>query len=379
MIGRIWRRPGPRSSRPRIFLVGYYGMHNVGDEAIREAIENAAATLGVQIAHYAVRGPRESSSRAVPTGGFGLLRYLTAILTADRVVIGGGGILKDEGLRLPLELLGTALVARLLLKPVALVGVGVGPIYTRPGRWLIATIARLAQVRTVRDAASLRVLEDLGVGHVLLGADPTYASKVMALHHPPSTQPLRTPRVVVSIRPWFGKEAERERRQEGLRDAVADGVASLAAAGWETRLISLYWPRDHAEARAIAADPRVASADVRDTELDWAELLAEIEAADLVIAMRYHAVIAASLVRRPTIALAYEPKVASLAAELGIPMVAVDQPRTAEQLRAIIRAFLDGRSGCLPDEEAIDALRTRSRFALDQALTRSAEATQRGD
>ena len=150
----------------------------------------------------------------------------------------------------------------------------------------------------------------------------------MAPHHPPSTQPLRTPRVVVSIRPWFGKEAERERRQEGLRDAVADGVASLAAAGWETRLISLYWPRDHAEARAIAADPRVASADVRDTELDWAELLAEIEAADLVIAMRYHAVIAASLVRRPTIALAYEPKVASLAAELGIPMVAVDQPRT---------------------------------------------------
>ena len=103
-----------------------------------------------------------------------------------------------------------------------------------------------------------------------------------------------------------------------------------------------------------------------------------MEAADLVIAMRYHAVIAASLVGRPTIALAYEPKVASLAAELGIPIVAVDEPDTAEQLRAVIRAYLDGQSEYLPDEDAIEALRARSRFALDAALTAAAEVAQRG-
>ena len=92
------------------------------------------------------------------------------------MVLGGGGILKDEGLRLPLELFVTALIARLAGKRVTLLGVGVGPFYRRVGRWLVAAVARLSQVRTVRDAASTAALRELGVGRVLTGADPIFST-----------------------------------------------------------------------------------------------------------------------------------------------------------------------------------------------------------
>ena len=39
----------------RVFLVGYYGVANLGDEAIRMAIERAAPRLGAEVVAYASR------------------------------------------------------------------------------------------------------------------------------------------------------------------------------------------------------------------------------------------------------------------------------------------------------------------------------------
>ncbi len=353
--------------RPRVFLIGYYGVHNAGDEAVRQAIETAAAQLGVDIASFASRGGPIGSRRAVPTSGVGLVRYVRAIVGSDRVVLGGGGILKDEGLRLPLELFATALAARLLGKPVSLLAVGVGPFYTRLGRWLIAATARLADVRTVRDVASAEALRRLGVGDVEVGADPTYSWDVPAAHA--VTSPDRKPEVLISVRPWFLRHREREREQQRLRDGIIRGISELVDAGWGVGLMSLYWPRDQVEAHAIAADGRLRRVRVRDREIDWTALLDEVAGADLVVAMRYHAVVAASLQGRPVIALAYEPKVVSLATELRIPIVRVEDPYVGATLQRLVRGWLDGETSCAPDPEAIVQLRHRAWRALARALT----------
>ena len=101
------------SQRARVFLVGYYGAHNAGDEAIRHAIEAAAPMLGADVVHYATRDSSSvGSPRAVPVRGSGLQRYLRALAAADRVVLGGGGILKEKACASRSELFATALVAR---------------------------------------------------------------------------------------------------------------------------------------------------------------------------------------------------------------------------------------------------------------------------
>lgn len=363
--------------RPRrIFLVGFYGVHNLGDEAIREAIVAAATAHGAEVVAVASRDPGDPDPRAVPMRGLGLVRYLRAIIRADRVVLGGGGILKDEGLRIPLELFTTALVARLLRREVALLAVGVGPFYTRLGRWLAGTTARLATVRTVRDADSASELAALGVSRVLLGADPTFdfpparsgssqgpASPTTGAHARPTAG-----RVAISLRPWFLRAPDRDARQAGLRDAVTAAVAPLVADGWEVTFLSLYWPRDHIESRAAADDQRLGTPEVPDGELDWASLTRHLQAADLVVAMRYHAVAAAAQADRPTIALAYEPKVRSLAADLRLPTVDVGDPDLAARLAGLVIAARQQPDGARPDQAALGDLRGRAERALEAAL-----------
>jgi polysaccharide pyruvyl transferase CsaB len=360
--------------RPRVFLVGYYGVGNVGDEAIRSAIERAADALGVDVVAYASRTASDDP-RAVRTGPRGAIGHVRAILAADRVVLGGGGILKDEGRRLPLELLATTLAARLLRRPVRLLAVGVGPFYRRSGRWLVRATARLSAVRTVRDEASAAALRGLGVGHVRVAADPIFSMgsgpdgavpSVPAADSLPPDAPA-----VVSIRPWFHTlpdAGERERRVAALRSGLATGLAPLADAGVPLTLVPLYWPRDRDESRRLEPLLDRARVEVVDRPLDWDGLAAQVAAARLVIAMRYHAVAAAALAGRPVVAIAYEPKVASLAADLGIPVIDVAAADLGERLAAVLSAGLADPATMLADPAAVDALRQRAWSALRSAL-----------
>ena len=368
------------SRRPRVFLVGYYGMHNLGDEAIRTAIERAAERRGVDVTSFASRDPDESDPRGVPVRGIGVLRYVAAILRADRVVLGGGGVLKDEGKRLPLELAATAIAARLARKRLTLLAVGVGPFYTGLGRRLAQLTARLAHVRTVRDEASGAALRALRVGRVEVGADPTFdmvpsstaaqavpsSSTSVARHSPPPR------RVVVSLRPWYLQDPDGgAARQAALREAVAGALEPLASDGWRIDALSLYWPRDRAEAAALADDPRIGgSVSIIHRELDWDGLLDTLRDADLVLAMRYHAAAASTSLGRPTVVLAYEPKVRSLREEVGLPGVDVDDPRGMASRLAehVVAAVADPTTAC-PDPAAVERLRQRATFALDRALT----------
>lgn len=379
-----------RPRRPRVFLVGYYGVGNVGDEAIRTAIERAATLLGVDVAAWASRGPSDDP-RAVRTGLRGLPGQFRAILACDRVVLGGGGILKDEGLRLPAELLVTAIVARLARRPVSLLGVGAGPFYRRTGRWLIAAVARLSQVRTVRDADSVTALRALGVRDVTLAADPIFSidsgpdgrtpDPDRQDHTPGDTadrtagpDPTARRRAVVSIRPWFhkvGDPGQAAALRTALRTGLAAGLAPLVGAGWRVDLVAMYWPRDAEVSRDLAAALPPTSGGalaLPEGPITWDGLVATVGDADLVVAMRYHAVAAAAMAGRPTVAIAYEPKVAGLAADLGIPVIAVDAADLGERLAGYCAAASGGSLPGGPDPAAVDRLRQRAWSGLRAAL-----------
>lgn len=119
---------------------------------------------------------------------------------------------------------------------------------------------------------------------------------------------------------------------------------------------------------ALVADERLAGAEVVEHELTWPDLAARVAGADLVIAMRYHAVAAAAQAGRPTIALAYEPKVRSLAADLGLPSLDVDDPLLRSRLGELVARELADPGTSVADAAAIAALRDRAWLAIHQAL-----------
>jgi polysaccharide pyruvyl transferase WcaK-like protein len=159
---------------------------------------------------------------------------------------------------------------------------------------------------------------------------------------------------------------------------VAEALAPLAADGWTIDVVSLYWPRDLGEAHALAADPRLQGARVVERELDWSGLIEALRGADLVLAMRYHAAAAAASLGLPVVTLAYEPKVRSLAEDLGLPRFDVDDP-TALLPDLVDRVFAVSRDPDLarPDAPALEDLRVRADRALDLALLGSARERAR--
>jgi polysaccharide pyruvyl transferase CsaB len=350
----------------RAFLVGYYGAGNLGDEAIREAIEHGAAARGWSIDHFAVRrrveDPRGVRIRRNP------LAYVRAIARADLVVLGGGGILKDESLGLPLEMAATALAARILRRPVAILGVGVGPFYSRLGRWLVRLTARLATSRSVRDDDSLAAMRSLGLGATLV-ADPVFS--VASSPGPEAGGGGATPVLLVCVRPWFHTAGHDPALMRPLITALVAAIDDALAAQWRVRLVSLYWPRDHELALELA---RLAGGhvDVDDAPLRWTEFLAVVARSSAVVSMRYHSLVAAIVEQRPAIALAYEPKVDALARLLEIPRVDPASASVEADLRTAL-AVVIGRARSRAEPEAVpladvDALRAAAEAGLDLAF-----------
>jgi polysaccharide pyruvyl transferase CsaB len=357
------------SARPRrVFLVGLYGVDNVGDDAIRLAVERAAPALGAEVCRYAVRRvarePRAVRLRSDPRA------YLAAIRAADTVALGGGGLLKDEGHALLrgygilLELLATALAARALRRRVALLAIGAGPLHTRRGRLLVRAIAQLAHVRQVRDEESAQTLRALGVRGVEVTTDPTFT-----LFDEVAPAGAADAHAVVSMRPWFMFEPDRDARETTLQTAFARAADALAAAGSAPRFASLYWPRDREASDATIA--RMASAETAvalDGPLDWDALAAQLRGARLLVAMRYHAIACAAMAGCAIVPVAYEPKVAALARALGLPALDVEDAELTERLTELTAAALADPAAHRPPRERLAALSADAWAGLRRVL-----------
>lgn len=368
--------------RTKIFLVGFYGMDNLGDDAIRESIERAGTELGVEIAHYAVRAERPEESRAVRLRGPGWRAYLSAIWNDDCVVIGGGGLLKDQGVKpwqgygLLVELIGTAVFARLLGKSVALIGIGVGPIYTRLGAWLVSPIARLAGRRVVRDQASADILKRLGINDVEVYADPVFSMLGAMAPENAISESRRWPpqRMVISARPWYLVAPDGTSRWGRLVTAVAQMADDAIEDGLTVEFACLDWPKDHTVANEIVAAMRHGEqATVPLAATNWSGLANDLRSSDVLVSMRYHAIVCAMMTGTPVFALAYEPKVVSLAKEVGIPMIDVNDRAQVGSIATEVRAFCETEA-VVPPRAIVDAATERMSASAWNGLKRALTA-----
>ncbi len=368
----------------RIFLVGFYGMGNLGDEAIRASIERAGAELGVEISHYAVRrdtARRVDKPRAVRLRGRGWRAYVRAAWNTDRLVIGGGGLFKDQGARawqgygILIELLATALLVRLRGRSVALIGIGVGPIYTKPGAWLINLVARLAGCRLVRDQGSAGALGRMGIRKVQVRADPAFSMRD-SMNSLTESQNRQWPprRMLISARPWYVMATDGAERWRTLVAAIAQMADEALEDGLEIQFACLDWPQDLSAAKVIVARMRHGEkATVPTVATNWWGLTNDLRRGDVLVAMRYHAIACAAMTQTPTFALAYEPKVLSLAEELGLPLIDVNDQTQVDSIPAATRAFREADSpvpGAAALDEATKQLSTSARRGLAEALTR---------
>lgn len=302
----------------RPLICGYYGEHNLGDDALLEVLikELPPGCKPLVTAHdqswvqdrFAVATCNRRSLMAV-MGHLG---------SCDALVLGGGSLLQDAtSVQSLVYYCLLMLSARLQGKPVLLWGQGLGPLRRPISRALVRGALPLASAISWRDEASGQLAKRLGSRKHAVGSDPVWA---------------------YPQHPWRGAQ--------GPIVLCWRPLKSLEPHGWQpyldalARLVErsgrelLWLPFHHAQDRGLLHRlsqanpvPQLLLQRSREVEVEEpADAMALFAEAGLVVAMRLHGLILAALAGCPVAAMSYDPKVDAVARSLGCPLQDLEAP-----------------------------------------------------
>ena len=308
-----------------LLLCGYYGEHNLGDDALLTVLLRDLPS-GCRL--WITAHDRQALGQLCPEARRVDRRSLQAVVAAvgrvDAVVLGGGSLLQDStSLRSLIYYLVVITAARFRGRPVLLWGQGLGPLQRPISRALVRALLPLCSSASWRDAASL------------------VRARRWAPRLPMEVAP--DPVWQIPARPWRGGEAiVLCWRPTPLLDSAGWSRLLLALAAVAERLDApVRWLAFHQhqdapllpslqEQRLVPDLLARRSSTVVPTTLD--SVFQQVRTARLVIPMRLHALVLARLAGCPMAALSYDPKVSAAAEMAAIPWVSLDQLPNAATL-----------------------------------------------
>jgi polysaccharide pyruvyl transferase WcaK-like protein/chemotaxis methyl-accepting protein methylase len=346
----------------KVSFFGHFGSANAGNESTLLAIltrlrslspegeyrcictnpEAVAARYGIAAIPITSRAariwPREIPlAKRVPLALVGLGKELGQYARAfkmlkgcDTLIVPGTGLVTDAwGLSSwgPYNLFKWVLMAKLRRCRVLFLSVGAGPIDRRIGRALVKATLSLADYRSYRDDASRDYLRGLGFP---AERDPVYPDLVFGLPEPLLSRTQvgsgsRRRVVGLGLMVYPGKYSAADPRPEtytGYLESLGEFAAWLLEHDYDIRLLL-----GDADARVIeelrsVLEARLGSYDekrILEQPISSVEhVIAELDATDVVVATRFHNVLLALLLDKPTIAISFHHKCASLMRQMKL-------------------------------------------------------------
>lgn len=313
-----------RCVKLKITISGFYGAGNTGDEAILEAIlDNLREQLDFPEITVLSLSPTLTAQQHNVQSIYRAWRRENkekwkALRKSDLLISGGGGLLQDTyptkiiSGPLPYYLL-IVFLAKLARTKVMFFSQGIGPVNSRYAKWLMRTFANMADLITVRDKHSKDLLKTLAVTkpETHITSDIVFAFKKKTDNScyddlPNIWKERKKQLVSVSVRPWFGNTGYFEALAEGLDILInkegiypifvpMEGIHDVEAS---EEVINRMEHKDHCMILPTNYTPN--------------QYLNFIANTNLVIGMRLHSLIFATIVNVPHIGISYDPKVKSL-------------------------------------------------------------------
>lgn len=265
----------------------------------------------------------------------------------DVVIVPGAGVLESSlPLRpwgMPYAMFLLCLSGKVFKTKVALVCVGANVINQRLPRLLCVSAAKLAFYRSYRDEFSREAMSRQGVD---TSADAVYADLAFGIPSLPD-EPGDEGTVGVGVMAYYGANDDREQAKD-LHEAYVEKLKlllwRLADSGRRVRLfVGDNNGSDASVAAELLTDLRKYRFDLPQTWVaaeereSFSELMKAMSAVGAVIALRYHNVLCALKLGKPTVALAYSGKHDALMRDMGMveycqPVKSFDVDLLLEQL-----------------------------------------------
>ncbi len=367
----------------RIAVFGMFGQLNMGNECTLEAFlvnlrthlpdaepfcicpepqdvlvrhQIPAILMSVGAEHGAPRGARGLVA--------GLIQPLLTRLRAFRwaysrlrnteiVAVAGTGIFEENvGLSRGwlFDVLTWCIAARLRRCRLAFVSIGAGPIHTRWARWVVKATLRLADYVSYRDRFSEEYMASIGLSTTSHHVCPDLA---FSLPLPPrqcaaGLEPRGGLVVGIGIMDYFGqRKANRRTREEYVLylARIADFISRLLNKGCQVKILggdARYDGRVVTDLKQMLAQRNVFPDDRRLSEATFGtvqDVIDQIQSVDAVVAARFHNLIVALMLTKPTISVAYHDKNEVLMTTFGLPDASqnVDELNVTELERQLFR------------------------------------------
>jgi polysaccharide pyruvyl transferase WcaK-like protein len=358
-------------------LLGHFGGHNAGDEAILDGTCHLLSGAGVRAARVVTRNPAYRPRTTAPVVLEPVRASPAAVLGAIRrssgAVLCGGTHFEDafatrrrlRHYRYLACYLAVLTIARVLRRPAVAIGQGIGPLTHPVGRVLTRTLFAVVPAGTVRDDASLALARRLG-------ARPTRWVRTFdtAAAVPSYTARAGTGRAALAIAPVHHAPP-----------ALWDACAAALRTAWPdlgADRIDVVVCRSGTREDDLAAGRAISArlqpwAPTRMTVFgdDAGALVAAFAGTRVVLCARYHALVLAMLAGAVPVVLPAHPKLADTAALVGVPDALIVRECSAGAIARALRAAaeLDARKLRPALDDLRDAL-GHDRALLTRAVPR---------
>lgn len=338
-----------------IFIAGYYGLNNIGDEAI---LSGMICSLNKYIddAQFSVitNDPvetkkihnvipiKQSFKEGIPRFALNcifkneLYDIFRQINNCDIFILGGGSLLQDLRIYYLPFLLSMVYYAQKKGKKTVVYGIGAGPIDTPFGKKLCRKILGSADLVTVRDTMSKNVLERCGLQNVIQTADPAFGldlqkNDILLRSHGASRERLDENFLSAALYNWLqdsDKNHNRPASFEALekRRKILSEVFSDICETHKGKLFFIPTVKiDETGYSQIRNSMRTSNeVSVANYTNDLIKVLSLLSKSDLLIGMRLHSLILASIIGVPIVPISYCGKVKSYLELIGLEELYLD-------------------------------------------------------
>ena len=336
--------------RSLIFVSGYYGFDNLGDEAILEELIHELKRLVkpeeiVVLSANPELTEKRYGVRALPRKNF--MRLFSELTQARLFISGGGGLFQNTRSLGSIIFYGVQiLMARANQARILVYAQGLGPLQGIPAQSLCRQFLNQADAISVRDDASLAYLKSWNLNGtrtadpVFSLAESTLPEEILRQLQEAGAAQKNSRCVGLSLRP------SQTLSQEHFRQ-LAGGLSESLEPGDELLLLPLQPEQDLPVLKAFreiwqekGLSCRLLDTSALELPSQWVGVFARLK---LLVGMRLHALIMALKSGRPVAGIAYDPKVSQLLSEFGQLSLILNKESAGKDWPEILKTVMNNR------------------------------------
>lgn len=294
----------------KVFIFGYYGFKNCGDDAILESIinnlKNVRDDLEISVLTYVAQHTKKAHG-VTPVSRSKLRNIIRNIKDCDLLISGGGSLLQDvTSSRSLIFYLGLIFIARLYKKKVMFYCNGYGPVKRKLNRILIKKIINKVDLITLRDEESGKELKKLGITeNVVVAADAAFTMEPSDKERIDEIADIEG---ITGDKDVIGISVRRWTNDQRTKHVISKTIDYLSSNNKKVVLIPMKYP-DDVEFSLEIQQMCEFKPHVIENYYSPREVLGIIGRFKMLIGIRLHALIFAAIANVPVVGIEYDPKI----------------------------------------------------------------------